>query len=429
MEEIKKLPQSKMELMLEIPWEDWKVHIDQAVKDISGELKIDGFRPGKAPRSIVEQKVGTEMILNNAAQRAIEKSYVDYVTKKKLAVLDKPEVEIMKLAEGNTLEYKAIVSVMPEVIISDSYVDAVKKVNKEFREKKAGIKDDDVLLEIEKVANSRAKLVTVRREARKDDNVVLDFDVIKDGKPIENGSSKDHQLVLGKGVFIPGFEENIEGMKEGESKEFSLDFPADYHQKELAGQSATFRVKLNLVQERQLPTIDDEFAKSLGKFDDLAALKKSIQDGMENEAEHKLKDDKRNQYLDKVAEYTKADIPEVLISEETDIMIHEFEHQIQNMGMGFSEYLEKIGQGKEDLAKNWRPQAEKRVLASLILKELVKKEEISVDSSEVEAEMNKTLQYYKKVKDLDKNIDMERLYNYTKNVLENEKLFDLLEKK
>lgn len=425
---VKKLPKSKIEFELTIAWADWKKYLDQAVGEVSGEIKIPGFRPGKAPRNIVEQKVGKGAVLNVAAEKAVQKAYADFVTKEKLEVIGSPEITIEKLEEEKDFVFKARVAVMPEVKLAEKYKKAVKKANAEQKEKKAEINDDEIELEMEKLANSRVKLVTVRREAKKNDSVEIDFTVLVGGVPIEGGTSKNHPLIIGRGVFIPGFEDNIIGMQEGEEKEFKLAFPADYHKKDLAGKPATFKVKMNLVQERQVPELNDGFAKSLGNFENLEALKKNIREGMLEEREMKLKEQKRNDLIEKIIENSEIELPEILTHGEIHQMMHEFEQNLAPMGMNLDQYLEKLKKDKKELEKDWEPMAEKRVKSALLLKEIAKLENISADSAEIEAEINKTMQYYKNVKNLEKNIDMERLYNHVKGMLENEKVFEYLER-
>lgn len=425
---IKKLSKSKIEFKVVVPAEKWERYLDQVAAEVSEEIKIAGFRPGKAPRKMVEQKVGSGVLLNGAAEKAVQKSYVDFVTENKLEVIGTPEVEIEKIEEGKDLEYVARVAVMPEVTVKENYKKAVKKINEEYAKKSLEVSADELNLELEKLANSRAKLVTVNRAAQKGDSAEIDFAVSVAGVPIENGTSKKHPVVIGKEVFIPGFEDNLVGMQAGEEKEFELAFPADYHKKDLAGKKATFKVTVNLVQERQIAEINDEFAKSLGNFETLEALKQNMREGMNHELGHKLQEQKRVEFVEKIIEETEVELPEVLIHEETHKMLHEFEQQTQSMGMTLEQYLEKLGKKKEELEKDWAPQAEKRVKSALALAKIVKEEKIEVDTKEVEAEMNKTLQYYKNIKDIEKNIDMERLYNYTKGMLENEKVFQFLEK-
>lgn len=425
---IKKLPKSRIEIELSVAWDKWKDYLEQAAEELSKEFKFPGFRPGKVPRRMLEQKIGQEPILNNAAERAVKKAYVDFVVKEKLEVIGQPKVEIKNLKEGEELKFKAVVDVMPEISIAENFRKSVKKVNEEFAEKKPAVKEEEIKLELEKLANGRVKLVTVRREAKNNDSVEIDFVVKVGGVPIEGGTSKKHPLIIGRGVFIPGFEENIIGMKEGEEKTFELSFPKDYHKKDLAGKPATFEVKMNLVQERQTPEINDDFAKSLGDFADLAALKKSIEEGLEHEMKHKLEHEKKGKYLDEIIKETKVDVPETLVESEVDNLMHEFEHQIQSMGMTLDDYLNKLKKDKKELRKDWEPQAEKRAIAALVMKELAKVLEIKIESEKIEEEMNKTLQYYKNVKDFEKNVDLERLYGYTKGMMENDEVFKELEK-
>jgi trigger factor len=425
---MKYLPKSQIELEINVFWKDWEKYLDVTAQEASREIKISGFRPGKAPRNLVEQKVGKGVILNGAARRAVEKSYVDKIAKEKLEVIGSPKVELLEIKEGQDLKYKAVVSVMPEIEIKDKYRKGIKKINEEFSQKKNEIDEKDLKLELDKLAASRVKLITVRREAKKNDSVDIDFEVLVGGVSIENGKSKNHPMVIGRGVFIPGFEEQIIGMKEGEEKEFELAFPENYHQKNLAGKKATFKVKVNIVQERQIPETNDEFAKSLGKFENLESLKKNIREGLEEEMTHKRKEEKRSKQLEEIIGNSEVDLPEILIEEEIKRMTAEFEQQISMMGMNLDQYLSKIKKDRKELEENWKGEARKRVISALALKKIVKLEKLEVSAKEAEEEMNKTLQYCKNVKDMKKNIDLERLYNYSKGVLENEKVFEYLEK-
>jgi trigger factor len=425
--EIKKLPHSEVEIKVSVPWDEWKKYLDQASSELSKDVKIPGFRPGKAPKNMIEQKIGRANILQSAAEKTIQKTYADILAEGKIDAIGAPKAEILKLAEGNELEYKIITAVIPEVKIKP-WRDEIKKINKKHKEIKADVKDEDVDKEIKKIAESRAKLVTVNREARNGDSVFIDFSVLRNGVPIENGTSQNHPLILGRGVFIPGFEENLIGMKENEEKEFTLKFPEDYHEKSLAGKTADFKVKVNLVQERDLPEINDEFAASLGKFENLEKFKSSIREGMMKEKEIENKEKKRSEFLEELIKLSEIDLPEVLVHQELHKMLHEFEAQMAQMGTSLEEFLKKMSKTKDDLEKDWKSQAEKRVAAALILEEIAKDQEISVENEKIEEEMNKTLQYYKKEKDLEKNIDTGRLYNYTKGMLMNEKVFEYLEK-
>jgi len=425
--EIKKLPQSEVEIIVTVAWDKWKGFIDTAVSDLSKGMKIDGFRPGKAPRSFVEPKVGLKVLLEEAADKAIRNTYPAIVEKEKIDAIGSPRAEILKVAEGNELVYSVKTAVIPEVTIG-TWRDKVKAINKKHVGEKIEVVEADIAQELEKLVTSRAKFITVARVAKNGDNVVVDFQVLRNGVIIENGTGKNHSFVLGKGVFIPGFEDHLVGAIENDEKEFELTFPEEYHEKSLAGKPATFKVKVNVVQERQVPEINDEFAKSLGKFENLEALKKSIKDGLKDEKEARAKEDRRSQFIDAMIEVSEIDLPDALTHGELQKMMHELEEQLRMMGMNLEGYLAQIKKTTKDLEKDWKPQAEKRVKAALVLEKMAVLEEISIPSEEIEVEMNKTLQQYKHQKDAEKNIDLTRLYNYVKSMMQNEKVFGYLEK-
>lgn len=427
--EIKKLPKSKVEFKLVITWDNWKSFLNEAAEKISKEIKIEGFRPGKAPKAIVEQKVGKDLILSTAAEDAIKKAYPQEIKKLELDIIGSPEISIVKLAEGNDLEVMVAASVMPKVELK-KYTDEVNKLNLAYAQEKTEVASEDILKEIEKIAKSRAKLVTVRREAKKDDSVVIDFEVKRNGVVIEGGVAKDHNLILGSEVFIPGFEDQIMGMKEGEEKEFELKFPKEYHEKNLAGNPAQFKVNIKLVQEREIPAIDDEFAKSLGNFKDLEDLKNNIKKGMQKEQDFRRQEKRRGDIMEILITKTELsdELPEILVHEEIHKMLHELEGQIQQMGMSLADYVGQMGKTIDDLEKDWIPQAQKRIKAALALEQIIKEKEIEVSSEKIEEAMNKTLQFYKNEKDAKSKIDMKRLFDYTSGMLKNEEAFKMLEK-
>lgn len=423
----KKSDNSKVEIKSSIKWETWKKFLDEAAEELSKELKIKGFRPGKAPMEIVEKKVGKDTILNSAAEKAISQDYPKAIKKDKVNAIGSPQIKISVLEDGKDLEYVATTVIMPEIKLG-SWKSGVKGSNKEFLEKKAEVTDEELDGELNKLANSRTKTITVKREAKKGDAVRVDFKVSKDGVPVEGGSANDHNLILGNNVFIPGFEDEVRGMKEGDEKEFDLEFPSEYHEKNLAGKKAHFKVKMKLVQKREIPKIDDDFAKSLGKFKDLDDLKENIKKGFLKEKEMRIKEEKRGKITEVLVNKTEVNLPDILVNEELHKMTHELESQVQQMGMQLDQYLEQMKKTKDDLKKDWKPQAEKRIKAAMALEKVAKDMEIKVDSEKIEEEMNKTLQYYDGVKDMKKNIDMKRLYDYTKAMLTNEEVFKMLEK-
>lgn len=425
--EIKKLPKSEVEIKTSIPWEEWKIFLDIAAADISRSVKIKGFRPGKVPREIVEREAGKGAVLNGAAEKAIKKNYPKVLTDEKIEAIGVPQVEILKIAEGNELEYKIRTAVMPEVKLN-SWQGEVKEVNRRYRDTRVKITKQKVEKELEKLARSRAKFITVNREARSGDNVEIDFQVFRNGALMENGTGKKHNLVLGSGAFIPGFEDNLIGMKRGDKKEFELKFPEEYKSGGLAGQKATFKVEMNLVQEKIMPQINDEFACSLGNFKNLEELRKSLREGMKEEKKARLREKRRTEFVEELIKKTETELPEILIQEEIKKMAAEFNSQIYSMGMEPKNYLKQIGKTEQDLKKGWEPQAVKRIKAALALRKVAKDRDIKVSNEEIEGEMNKTLSRYENKKDLEKNIDLKKLYSYAEGVLINERVFQFLEK-
>lgn len=424
---VKKLDGSRVEMNITLPWEEWKGEIEHAAEQLAKQVKVAGFRQGKAPRDVIEKRFGKGAVLAEAAEHAVSHSYGKALEQEKVEAIGQPEIRLGKLAEGEALEYGAITAVMPEVALKP-WKDAVKKINKEFAKREAVVEEKEIQEELERLAAMRAKSVTVNREAKLEDSVLVDFTVMQDGVVIEGGKSENHPLVLGKGVFIPGFEEQIVGMKAGEEKAFTLTFPAEYHAKHLAGKPAEFSVKVRVVQEREVPVLDDAFAKSLGNFDSLEKLRENLRTGMLEEKKAKSKEERRTQMLDALTERSEIDFPKILVDEELARMVREFSAQVQSMGFDFAAYLEQAKKTEEELVKEWEPQAKKRLAAHMVLDTIAKEEDIDADSQEIEAEMNKALQYYKSVKQAEKDIDMERLYSAVRGQLLNEKVFDFLEK-
>ena len=412
-----------MEIEISVPATEFEKFVDSAAEEFSKDLKIDGFRPGKAPRSVVEQKVGAEKVLAHGAEKAIKKTYVDAIVKNKIEVIGEPKITITKIAKGNDLEYKAVAAVMPAVVLSN-YRKNAKSAKKSEVEK---VTEKQIQKEIDGLQKSRAKIITVAREAKEGNLVEIDFEVLVEGKPIEGGTAKKHPLTIGENYFIPGFEDQLVGMKEKDEKEFDLDFPKEYHQKSLAGKPARFKVKMSLVQEKELPELNDEFAKGLGKFENLEDLKISISEGIEMEHKKKNEEKWRAQVIEKIAAESQIDLPKILIDQELEKMMAELEQNISGMGLTLDAYLENIKKSKSEISKGWKETAEKRVRAALVLKEIAASEEIEIPAKEVEEEMNRVLAYYKGMGDMEKNVDMERLYTYTKGVLTNEKVFKFLE--
>jgi len=424
--DLKNLPKSQIEMLIELDSTEWGKFVDRAAKHLAEHVKIDGFRPGAAPKALVEQKVGMGKILEEAADLAVRKTYGDIVKEKDLEIIGYPEIQVLKVAEGNPFEFKVKAAMMPAVKLGD-YQAAVKKEKiKDKSEIKVEEKEIDESLGW--LQKSRTKFITVNRQAQKGDRVEVDFVAQKEGKTIDGGESKNHPVILGENKFVPGFEDNLIGMKENEEKKFSLVFPEKYHEPSLASQKIDFETKVKLVQEAQKPELNDEFAKSLGKFEDLPALKKSIQDGIAMEKQQREKEVWRAKILEGIVKDSQMDLPDVLVEGELEKMYRELEANVTQMGLTMEKYLENIKKTKEELLKEWREKAAERVKSALVLQEIARQEKIAVSDQEVEEETNKFLAHYPNIEAVRSQIDIPRVLDYTRGRLQNEKVFEFLEK-
>ena len=423
--ETKNLSQSKIEITFELEPAEWQEFIDGAVKELSADLKVAGFRPGHMPKGVVEREIGLAKILARAADLAARKSYIETVMDNKIEAVGAPKITILKVAEGNPFIFKAEVDVLPAVELPD-----YKKIAQSRKPKKKEeivVDDKEIEKSLNWLAQSRTKHITVQRGAEKNDRVEIDFEAKIDGVKIDGGESQNHPLILGQGRFIKGFEDNLVGMKEGEEKEFSLVFPADYHEKNLAGKPADFSVKMKIVQQQEVPEINDQFAQQLGDFHCLEDLRQSVKDGLLREKAEKEKHDWREKALNEIAERAKMELPENLISQEEKAIIAELKGNVEQFGLKWDKYLEELKKNEAELKKELRGQAEKRVRAFLVLREVAKNENIEVSEQEAEQEMNNFLRRYPDAERSKNEVDIEHLKEYTYGVIRNEKVFQLLE--
>jgi len=417
---IKDLPKSQKEISVEISAEEMEKHMNKALDKLAKNIKADGFRDGKVPKEVAEKKLGDAAIFEEASQLAIQDSYMKIIKENKLNPLGQPKAEITKAAPGNSFEYKIIISVMPEIKLGD-----YKTVFGKMEVKK--IDDKMIEKEVQSLQKKKASYLTKDESAEKGDRVEIDFETRVGGVKLEGGESKNHPLIIGEGKFVPGFEDKIIGMKKDDEKEFDLVFPENY-KKDLAGKKASFKVKINLVQKVNLPELNDEFAKGLGKFENMEDLKKNIRKGMTMEEEGKAKEKLRGELIDQVVEKTTAEIPEVLIESELTNMLNEFKNNITKTGIEFEEYLKNVNTNLEKLKIEWQPMAEKRTKTGLVMREISLQEEIKISDEEIEQKVNETLKFYPNEEELRKNMDLEKFKDHMAGVIMNEKVFEILEK-
>lgn len=419
---INKNPKSEIEMIVNFTADEIKVKLEAAAKQISEHVDVKGFRKGMAPLAKVIQEVGEQKVYEQAAEKLVQESYGKILQSEKIEPLTQPRVEFVKLAAGNEFIYKATLFTIPSVEIGD--ISSVK-----VKPSKVEVKDEEVQKVIDELKEHSAMEVLEEREAKMGDKVDVNFDVIRDGVPIEGGQGRKYPLIIGKGQMIPGFEEAIVGMKANEEKEIELTFPEKYHNKNLAGKSAMFKLKVNGVFKRELPNEDDNFAALHGQktFADIKNLiRKNIED------EEKAKQDQRVELeiIDQLIKKSKfGEIPDVLINQEVDRMVEELKQGIGQQGMSFDEYLMHLKKDLPELKIDLVPKALERVKASLLTRAIFLQNDLKVTHDEIHEEIAKYKQMYASQPDLQKQLDDHSFHDRMENVLGNVKVMKFLKDK
>jgi trigger factor len=410
----KKLPKNQVELTVEISVEELGKFLEKAAQRISLTKNIAGFRSGKASYEVIKQRFGETAIYQEALDPVIQETLMSAVLQEKLEIVGQPQVDIEKLAAGNPIIYKATVSLLPKVKI-ENYK------NIKTRPKKIDVGEEDIEKTLSQLQKMRAKESVCDKAIEVGDKAVVDFFIYLDKVPIESGQHRDYPIYLGEKFFVPGFEENLFGMKKGEEKEFELKFPKNYFQKNIAGKLAEVKVKVKEVYKVEKPKIDDEFAKAIN-FENMGKLREQIKENISQE--EKFKDEQRMEMeiFDQIIKESDFDeLPQILIDGELDKMISELKHNISQQGMEFEDYLSNLKTTIDDLKKNFLPQAEKRLKISLVLREIAFREKIEPSEEEIKKELDKVLNQYSD-EEAKKNIQSEGYRNYLRYVLTNQKV-------
>jgi trigger factor len=422
--EKEKLPKSQIKLIIEVSASQVDKFLNQALKRLAWEVKIPGFRSGKVPRFMLEQEVGTRRIHEQTLQIAIPRTYFQAISQGKITPIARPEIKVLKFAPGNPLLYEAIVSVFPEVILDD-YRKKVSSLS--LKPEKISVKQKDIDEALLALQKSKAEFIPTSRPAQKGDRVEIDFEATLGGIPIEKGKSQNHPLIIGDGLFVPGFEDNLVGMKKGEQKEFSIVFPRDYYKKELALKKVDFKVSIKDIQEVKLSPLDDKFAQQIGKINTILELKQDIKKRLQKEADQIQKIEFESKIIQRVVNEAQTEIPEILIEEELNSMLSELKTRLEAQGLKLEQYLKNIKKTEEDLKKEHREEAERRIKTVLVLNKIALKEKIEVEDKEVENEIDKMIKAYPKDKDkIKEKFSQEKDKQYIKNLLRNQKTIERL---
>ncbi|MEK7072706.1 MAG: trigger factor [Patescibacteria group bacterium] len=421
---VKKLDKSQIEIIVEISPEEIQPYLIKSAQRIAKEIKIEGFRPGKAPYEIIKQKVGEMGIWQESINDVISATYYQVLKEQKIITIGQPKIDIEKLAPGNEFIYKATTAVLPNVKIGD-----YKKIK--IKKEELKITDEQVNKVLEDIRKMQATEKLVARELKIGDRAEINFDVFIDKVPIERGKQEKYPVIIGENKFIPGFEDKLVGMKAGEEKEFELQFPEKYFEKKMAGKNAEFKVKCNGVYEIELPNLNDEFAKSISaeKFKTIAEVKSNILDNLKAEESTKQEQKMEIEMLDKLVAISDFEaIPDLLIDNETHKMVHELEHSVGDQGFDFNDYLKSLNKTEEDLKQEFKPQAEKRVKISILTREIYIQEKFEVREDEIELEIEAMMKNYPANEEVKKQLESETYKDYLRNVLGNKKVINSLKK-
>ncbi len=418
---LKKIDKNQTELTVELTRDDLKKYIDMTESELGKDLQLDGFRKGKVPKDLLKKNLDAKHVLESALDLAIKDSLSKTVDKEKLDVLNVSKLEV-KENTAEKLVYKVILTMFPEIKVQD-----FSKLKVARRDVQVEQKDIDSTLETIKASRSilHDKDGTVEHGNR----VEVDFEVRHDGQILEGGISKNHPLVIGGKNFIPGFEDNLLGMKKGEERAFSLVAPKDYYVKKIAGQKLDFTVKVNNIQSVELPKVDDEFVKSLGNFKNMGQLMDSIKDGITEEKKLKEKQRVRLEIVNHIIKNSSIVIPEVLVSQQLDSMMINLDKDLHANGMELGPYLAQMGKTQDDLRGQWRDEAERQVKIVMILHRIARDNNISASHEEVDESLSATVQSMIMKGEVDKaNLDVDSLRDNISSRIINERVLDFLEK-
>ena len=391
-----KVEKSQVALTIEVGAPEFEAAIEKAYQKMRKKINVQGFRPGKAPRKIIEGMYGVEVFFEEAINIAFPEAYEAAVKEQDLRVVGYPEVEMVGECTRNGFTFKATVPVYPEVTLGQ-----YKGLSAPKDEVK--VMAADVNERLKELTDRNTRLVSVDRAAKEGDTAVIDFEGFLDGKPFDGGKGENHSLELGSHSFVPGFEEQVVGMKAGEEKDIDITFPEDYHA-DLAGKAVVFKVKVNEVKEKEVPALDDEFAKDVSEFDTLkdlkADLKKKITEERQKAADQAFED----ALMEQVAQGITAEIPDAMVEGQARQYLDNFKMQLAQQGIAYDQYMKMTGMDEAKLLEDAKEPALRQVRLDLALAAIIKEENLEATDEEAEEELKKLAEQY--------NMDLETVKKY-----------------
>lgn len=405
--QVEKLEKNMAKLTIEVSAEDLDKAMEKAYQKQKSRISLPGFRKGKAPRKMIESMYGKGVFMEDAVNSLVPQEYTKALGECDLEIVSQPEINVTQMEPGKALIFTADVAVKPEVTLGD-----YKGV--EVPKSEIAVTDEEVDAEVKKEQDKNARTVAVEdRAAANGDITTIDFEGFVDGVAFEGGKGTDYALTLGSGTFIPGFEDQLVGANTGDHVEVKVTFPEEYQAKELAGKEAVFQCDVKKIETKEVPELDDEFAKDVSEFDTLAEYKEDVKKKLTEKKEKEARTAKENAAVDKAIENAQMDIPELMTKTECRQMMDDFSRRMQQQGLSMEQYFQFTGQSMDKMMEDMKPQALKRIQTRLVLEKIAEVENIQPTEDEVNEEISKMAEMYKmeadKLKDLIGENEMEQM--------------------
>ena len=387
--QVEKMEKNMAKLTIEVSAEDVEKAMQSAYQKAKGRISIPGFRKGKAPRKMIEQMYGKGVFLEDAVNALIPEHYSKALGECELEIVSQPKIDLVQTEPGKALIFTAEVAVKPEVTLGEYKGVEVPKSEIE-------VTDEEVDAEVKKEQEKNSRTINVEdRAAQLNDIVTIDFEGSVDGVPFDGGQATEYPLTLGSNTFIPGFEDQLVGAKVGDDVDVKVTFPEEYQAKELAGKEAIFKCAVKKIEAKELPELDDDFAKDVSEFDTLAEYKEHVKTNLVEKKENEAKHAKEDAAVDKIIENAQMDIPEAMLETQCRQMLDDFSRRMQSQGLSMDQYFQFTGMTAEKMMEDMKPQALKRIQTRLVLEKVAEVENIQPTEEEVNEEISKMAEAYK----------------------------------
>ena len=387
--QVEKLEKNMAKLTIEVSAEDLDKAMEKAYQKQKSRISLPGFRKGKAPRKMIESMYGKGVFMEDAVNSLVPQEYTKALGECDLEIVSQPEINVTQMEPGKALIFTADVAVKPEVTLGDYRGVEVPK-------SEIAVTDEEVDAEVKKEQDKNARTVAVEdRAAANGDITTIDFEGFVDGVAFDGGKGTDYALTLGSGTFIPGFEDQLVGANTGDHVEVKVTFPEEYQAKELAGKEAVFQCDVKKIETKEVPELDDEFAKDVSEFDTLAEYKEDVKKKLTEKKEKEARTAKENAAVDKAIENAQMDIPELMTKTECRQMMDDFSRRMQQQGLSMEQYFQFTGQSMDKMMDDMKPQALKRIQTRLVLEKVAEAENIQPSEEEITEEIQKMADAYK----------------------------------